>query len=100
MMRGDSHGHRTAIRRFGRLAGCATFAESNLPDDEATNFLSRHRAARTNPPGGNFDQAYLDEETFNQSRESAVVHSRRLSRFIRYLEAYPDNSRTRRPAKA
>ena len=45
------------------------------------------------------DQEYLTEKTFNQLRESAVVLSRRISRFIRYLETYSSNSRVRKPAK-
>ena len=45
------------------------------------------------------DQEYLTEKTFNELRESAVVLSRRISRFIRYLETYSSNSRVRKPAK-
>ena len=45
------------------------------------------------------DQEYLTEKAFSQLRESAVVLSRRLARFIRYLETYSGNSRVRKPVK-
>ncbi len=40
------------------------------------------------------DQTYIDEETFMGLRESTL--SRRLAKFIGYLEHFPDNSRARR----
>jgi hypothetical protein len=46
------------------------------------------------------DQEYIDEKTFNELRETALRLSRRLARFIRYLDAYPSNSRIRPSLKA
>lgn len=45
------------------------------------------------------DQEYLDEKTFNELRELALALSRRLARFISYLEHYPGNSRVRTASK-
>jgi len=41
------------------------------------------------------DQAYLDEKLFNELRASVLALSRRLAKFIDYLESVPDNSRRR-----
>jgi four helix bundle protein len=41
------------------------------------------------------DQGYVDEKTFNALKESALALSRRLAKFIRYLQNYPSNSRVR-----
>ena len=38
-------------------------------------------------------QEYVDQKTFEQMRESALALSRRLAKFISYLERYPANSR-------
>ena len=43
------------------------------------------------------DQEYIDEKTFDELREFALALSRRLAKFIRYLQRYPGNSRTRTP---
>lgn len=45
------------------------------------------------------DQEYLTEKEFNNLRQAAFSLSRRLARFISYLEKYPDNSRVRKPTK-
>ena len=45
------------------------------------------------------DQEYVTEKEFNALRDSAVSLSRRIARFIRYLETYPSNSRVRKPTK-
>ena len=45
------------------------------------------------------DQEYLTEKEFNALRDSAMSLSRRIARFISYLEKYPSNSRVRKPAK-
>jgi len=45
------------------------------------------------------DQEYVDQKTFDQLRDSALAVSRRLARFIGYLEDYPSNSRVRRSRK-
>ena len=45
------------------------------------------------------DQEYLTAKEFNALRDSAVSLSRRIARFIRYLETYPSNSRVRKPTK-
>ena len=45
------------------------------------------------------DQEYLTENKFNALRDSAASLSRRLAKFIRYLETYPSNTRVRKPAK-
>jgi len=45
------------------------------------------------------DQQYLDQKTFEALREAALALSRRLSKFITYLETYPANRRTRRTGK-
>lgn len=42
------------------------------------------------------DQEYLDEKRFGQLRASAVALSRRISKFISYLQQFPSNSRVRR----
>ena len=42
-----------------------------------------------------FDQGYLSEAEFNSMRNSVALLSRRLSTFIRYLETYPGNARSR-----
>ena len=47
-----------------------------------------------------FDQRYLTEADFNCARESTLTLSGRLSTFIRYLENYSDNSRTRKKTSA
>jgi four helix bundle protein len=41
-------------------------------------------------------QGYLDEAQFAQLRESAMVLSRRIAAFIRYLGKYPADSRVRK----
>jgi len=43
-----------------------------------------------------FDQEYLDQKTFDALRESALALSRRIAKFISYLQSYPHNSRVRR----
>jgi len=45
------------------------------------------------------DQEYLTEKEFIGLRDSAASLSRRLAKFIRYLETYPSNTRVRKPAK-
>ena len=45
------------------------------------------------------DQEYLAEKAFAGLRAAAAALSRRLSRFITYLESYPSNSRVRKPVK-
>jgi four helix bundle protein len=45
------------------------------------------------------DQEYLIEKEFNALRDLAASLSRRLAKFIRYLETYPSNTRVRKPAK-
>lgn len=45
------------------------------------------------------DQEYLVENEFTVLREAAASLSRRLAKFIRYLETYPSNTRVRKPAK-
>ena len=45
------------------------------------------------------DQEYLTENEFTVLREAALRLSRRIARFISYLEKYPGNSRVRKPAK-
>jgi len=42
------------------------------------------------------DQEYIDERKFGELRESALGLSRRLAKFITYLESYPSSSRVRR----
>ena len=42
------------------------------------------------------DQEYLDQRAFDTLRESALALSRRIAKFISYLEQYPSNSRVRR----
>lgn len=41
------------------------------------------------------DQEYINQKLFDQVRESALSLSRRLAKFIRYLESFPSNSRVR-----
>ena len=41
------------------------------------------------------DQQYIDQKMFEKLRDSALAVSRRLAKFIRYLEDYPSNSRVR-----
>ena len=42
------------------------------------------------------DQEYIDERKVADLRDSALALSRRLAKFIAYLEKYPSNSRVRR----
>src|SRR5664279_3777300 len=46
------------------------------------------------------DQEYVDQKMFEKLRDSALAVSRRLARFIGYLEDYPSNSRVRRSRKS
>ena len=46
------------------------------------------------------DQRYVNESDFNAARNSSLTLSRRLSTFIRYLENYSENSRTRKGTPA
>jgi len=46
------------------------------------------------------DQQYIDQKMFETLRDSALAVSRRLAKFIRYLEDYPSNSRVRRSRKS
>jgi four helix bundle protein len=46
------------------------------------------------------DQKYVDQKTFEKLRSSALAVSRRLAKFIGYLEDYPSNSRVRRSRKS
>jgi len=43
------------------------------------------------------DQEYLGTERFHELRESALALSRRLARFIRYLEGFQGKTRVRKP---
>jgi four helix bundle protein len=42
------------------------------------------------------DQEYVDQKTFDGLKESALALSRRIAKFISYLQTYPENSRVRR----
>lgn len=42
------------------------------------------------------DQEYVDQKTFDELRESVLALSRRVSKFITYLESYPKDARTRK----
>ncbi|HEY5911747.1 MAG TPA: four helix bundle protein [Verrucomicrobiae bacterium] len=42
-----------------------------------------------------FDQEYLDQAVFNHVRGAALALSRRIAKFIEYLESLPTNSRRR-----
>jgi four helix bundle protein len=44
-----------------------------------------------------FDQEYIEQKTFGELRESTLALSRRLAKFITYLESYPKDSRIRNP---
>jgi four helix bundle protein len=46
------------------------------------------------------DQKYVDQKTFEKLRSSALAVSRRLAKFIGYLEDYPSNSRVCRSRKS
>ena len=45
------------------------------------------------------DQKYISETEFAALREMAVVLSKKLSAFIRYLEGYAGDSRVKKPAR-
>ena len=45
------------------------------------------------------DQEYVDQKMFEKLRGSALAVSRRIAKFIGYLEDYPSNSRVRRSRK-
>ena len=45
------------------------------------------------------DQEYLAEKEFNKLRDAAASLSRRIAKFIRYLETYSSNARVRKPTK-
>jgi four helix bundle protein len=42
-----------------------------------------------------FDQEYIDKSMFEKLHDSALALSRRISKFITYLQSYPKNPRTR-----
>jgi four helix bundle protein len=42
-----------------------------------------------------FDQEYINQEIFTELCDSALTLSRRIAKFISYLERYPRNSRVR-----
>lgn len=46
------------------------------------------------------DQEYISQEAFTALRESALTLSRRLSRFITYLQKYPKNPRVRNAGRS
>jgi four helix bundle protein len=46
------------------------------------------------------DQEYLEQKRFDELRQSVSALSRRLAKFIGYLETYPKNSRIRNVASA
>ena len=46
------------------------------------------------------DQSYIDHTAFERMIESVRTLSRRLAKFISYLERYPDNPRRRRAVLA
>jgi four helix bundle protein len=46
------------------------------------------------------DQEYVEQKMFEKLRDAALAVSRRLAKFIRYLEDYPSNSRVRRSRKS
>jgi four helix bundle protein len=41
------------------------------------------------------DQEYIDQKAFDEIRQSALALSRRIAKFIDYLETFPGNSRRR-----
>ncbi|NOS69529.1 MAG: four helix bundle protein [Verrucomicrobia bacterium] len=43
------------------------------------------------------DQEYVTEKEFTALRDAALSLSRRIAKFISYLEKYPSNSRVRKP---
>jgi four helix bundle protein len=45
------------------------------------------------------DQKYIGENEYIALRDAAILLSRKLSAFIRYLEGYAGNSRVKKPAK-
>jgi four helix bundle protein len=45
------------------------------------------------------DQEYVTETRFAELKSAAVSLSRRIAKFVRYLESCPSNTRTRKPAK-
>jgi four helix bundle protein len=46
------------------------------------------------------DQEYVDQKKFEKLRNAALAVSRRLAKFIGYLENYPGDSRVRRARKS
>lgn len=46
-----------------------------------------------------FDQGYLDQKIFTAFRASALSLSRRLAKFISYLQKFPSESRVRKSAR-
>ena len=45
-------------------------------------------------------QQYIEQKTFDALRESTIALSRRIAKFIKYLETYPKDSRVRNVASA
>ena len=45
------------------------------------------------------DQKYIGENEFSAARDAAILLSKKLSAFIRYLEGYAGNSRVKKPAR-
>ena len=45
------------------------------------------------------DQEYISEKQFAELKAAALALSRRIAKFVRYLETCPANTRTRKPGK-
>jgi len=45
------------------------------------------------------DQDYLSAAKFDELKSAALALSRRIAKFVRYLESCPANTRVRKPAK-
>jgi len=45
------------------------------------------------------DQEYISEKQFGELKSAAIALSRRIAKFVRYLETCPANTRTRKPTK-
>ena len=46
------------------------------------------------------DQEYISEKQFAELKPAAIALSRRIAKFVSYLESCSENTRTRKPVKA
>src|SRR6266850_1151740 len=82
-------------RDFGlrdQITRAATSTMSNIAEGSNSEVRSQLYVALV--------QQYIEQKTFDALRESTIAPSRRIAKFIKYLETYPKDSRVRNVASA